>query len=45
MQMTRHSVSAQPHPALITQLEELLAVKERVASNYNIRLQLTKFVL
>jgi DNA polymerase III delta prime subunit len=45
MQMTRHSVSVQPHPALITQLEELLAVKERIASNYNIRLQLTKFVL
>lgn len=45
LQMTRHSVSAKPHPALITQLEELLATKERIASNYNIRLQLTKFVL
>jgi DNA polymerase-3 subunit delta' len=45
LQITRHSVSAKPHPALITQLEQLLATKERIASNYNIRLQLTKFVL
>lgn len=45
MQITRHSVSAKPQTALITQLDELLRVKERITSNYNIRLQLTKFVL
>ncbi|MDB5186732.1 MAG: hypothetical protein JWM07_204 [Candidatus Saccharibacteria bacterium] len=45
MQITRHSVSAKPQAALITQLDDLLQVKERIASNYNIRLQLTKFVL
>lgn len=45
LQITRHSVSAKPQPALITQLEELLQTKERIASNYNIRLQLTKFVI
>lgn len=45
LQITRHSVSAKPQPALITQLEDLLTTKERIASNYNIRLQLTKFVL
>lgn len=45
MQITRHSISAKPQAALITQLEQLLMTKERIASNYNIRLQLTKFVL
>lgn len=45
LQITRHSVSAKPQPALVAQLEELLKTRERIASNYNIRLQLTKFVL
>jgi DNA polymerase III delta prime subunit len=45
LQITRHSLSAKPQAALITQLSLLLATKERIASNHNIRLQLTKFVL
>lgn len=45
LQITRHSLSAKPQQALITQLEQLLITKERIASNYNIRLQLAKFVL
>lgn len=45
IQITRHSVSAKPQQALITQLEKLLTTKERIASNHNIRLQLTAFVL
>lgn len=45
IQITRHSVSAKPQTALISQLETLLAVRERIAGNQNIRLQLAKFVL
>lgn len=45
LQITRHSLSAKPQSGLIAQLESLLDTKERIASNYNIRLQLTKFVL
>jgi len=45
LQITRHSISAKPQAGLVTQLASLLAVKERIASNYNIRLQLTEFVL
>lgn len=45
LQITRYSISGKPQSALITQLEQLLAVKERIASNHNIRLQLTDFVL
>ena len=45
LQITRHSLSAKPQAALIAQLERLLATRERVASNHNIRLQLTKFVI
>lgn len=45
IQITRHSVSAKPQPALIAQLSALLAVKERIAANQNIRLQLTNVVL
>jgi DNA polymerase III delta prime subunit len=45
LQITRHSLSAKPQAALITQLDRLLATRERIASNHNIRLQLTKFVL
>lgn len=45
LQITRHSISAKPQPVLVSQLEALLTVREQIASNYNIRLQLTKFVL
>lgn len=45
LQITRHSLSAKPQAALINQLDALLATKERIASNHNIRLQLTQFVL
>jgi DNA polymerase III delta prime subunit len=45
LQITRHSLSAKPQTALITQLDSLLETKEHIASNYNIRLQLTQFVL
>ncbi|MET0980191.1 MAG: hypothetical protein ABWX90_02980 [Candidatus Saccharimonadales bacterium] len=45
LQITRHSLSAKPQTALVAQLEALLATRERIASNHNIRLQLTKFVL
>jgi DNA polymerase III delta prime subunit len=45
LQLTRHSLSTKPQAALITQLELLLVTRERIASNHNIRLQLTKFVL
>lgn len=45
LQITRHSISAKPQPMLVSQLEALLIVREQIASNYNIRLQLTKFVL
>jgi DNA polymerase III delta prime subunit len=45
LQITRHSISAKPQAALVTQLSALLTVKERIASNYNIRLQLAEFVL
>lgn len=45
LQITRHSISAKPQAALVTQLAALLTAKERIASNYNIRLQLTEFVL
>lgn len=45
LQITKHSLSAKPQAGLITQLGALLATKELIASNHNIRLQLAKFVL
>lgn len=45
LQITRYSLSSKPQLALITQLERLLVTKEQIASNHNIRLQLTNFVL
>jgi replication-associated recombination protein RarA len=41
----RRSVSLKPQPALITQLDKLLDVSERIASNQSTQLQLTQFVL
>lgn len=43
--ITRRSLSQKPQPALIRQLDRLLEVQERIASNHNIRLQLMDFVL
>lgn len=43
--ITRHTVINKPQQTLITQLEGLLDVRERIAANQNIRLQLTDFVL
>ena len=45
IQITRHTLSNKPQPALVNQLDELLTTKERIAANQNIRLQLTNFVL
>ncbi|HET8884552.1 MAG TPA: hypothetical protein VFM68_03730 [Candidatus Saccharimonadales bacterium] len=45
LQIARHSVSAHPQHVLITQLDKLLLVKENIASNHNVRLQLAQFVL
>jgi len=45
LQITRRSLSAKPQTALVGQLEGLLALKEQINSNYNIRLQMTHFVL
>lgn len=45
MQIARHSLSTKPQHSLVVQLEKLLTIKERVAGNHNIRLQLTQFVL
>lgn len=45
LQILRRSMSAKPQQALITELEQLLEIKERVSSNYNIPLQLVQFVL
>lgn len=45
MHITQHTVVNKPQPALIAQLEALLKIKERIAANQNIRLQLTEFAL
>jgi len=45
LQITRRSLSAKPQTALITQLDALLVLKEQINSNFNIRLQMTQFVL
>jgi replication-associated recombination protein RarA len=45
MQILRHSMSAQPQPAVVVQLQKLLELRERLASNHNIPLQLARFVV
>lgn len=45
MHILRRTVSAKPQPALISQLERLLDVRERIAMNHNIALQLAEFVV
>lgn len=43
--MLRRTLSAKPQQALVGQLEQLLAVRENIASNYSVSLQLMRFVL
>jgi DNA polymerase-3 subunit delta' len=45
MHILRRSVSAHPQPALITQLDRLLDVRERLSANQNIALQLARLVV
>lgn len=45
MHILRRTLSAKPQQALVAQLEKLLETSERLASNHNILLQLTQFVL
>jgi replication-associated recombination protein RarA len=41
----RRTLSAKPQQALVVQLERLLEIRERIASNYSVSLQLMQFVL
>jgi DNA polymerase-3 subunit delta' len=41
----RRSMSSKPQASLTPQLEQLLAIKEAISAQHNIRLQLTRFVL
>lgn len=43
--VTRRSLSVKPQPALVSQLDRLLIVREKIEANHNIRLQLMAFVL
>jgi DNA polymerase III delta prime subunit len=43
--IARRGVSAKPQQALISQLDTLLAARENIAANFNVRLQLTRLVL
>ncbi len=45
LSITRRSISQKPQPALVSRLDRLLTVRDLVASNHNIRLQLASFVL
>jgi DNA polymerase-3 subunit delta' len=45
LQIVRRSMSAKPQQALIAQLSLLLSIHENISRQYNIRLQLTRFVL
>lgn len=45
MLVARRSLSAKPQPELVSQLSQLLFVRERITANHNIRLQLMQFVL
>jgi DNA polymerase-3 subunit delta' len=41
----RRTLSAKPQQILVTQLERLLEIREHIASNYSVSLQLMQFVL
>lgn len=43
--LTRRSLTQKPQPALVRQLDRLLIVRDKIAANHNIRLQLMDFVL
>lgn len=45
LKILRRSLSAKPQQTIITQLEQLLNIRDCIASNYNISLQLARFVL
>lgn len=45
IKILRRSISDHPQPAVIDQLKRLLIVKERLASNHNMPLQLAAFVV
>lgn len=45
MMILRRTVAAQPNPATIAKLDELLTARENIARNYSARLQLTRLVL
>jgi DNA polymerase III delta prime subunit len=45
LHITRHTVVNNPQHALITQLNSLLTLKEKIAGNQNTRLQMTEFAL
>lgn len=43
--VTKRSLRAKPQPSLVSQLSELLRVRENISAHYNARLQLAAFVL
>lgn len=45
MMILRRTIAAQPNPATITKLDELLRARESIARNFSARLQLTRLVL
>lgn len=45
MYIIRRSLAANPQPLLVQQLEGLLHIRENIATQHNIRLQLARFVL
>ncbi|HMH70003.1 MAG TPA: AAA family ATPase [Candidatus Saccharimonadales bacterium] len=45
LHILRRSLSAKPQQTIIAQLELLLEIRDNIASNYNISLQLARFVL
>lgn len=45
IKITRRSLSQHVQPSLVKQLERLLEVEEALLANYNVRLQLTQYVI
>ena len=45
MYIIRRSLAANPQPLLVQQLEGLLNIRENIAAQHNVRLQLASFVL
>jgi replication-associated recombination protein RarA len=43
--IARHSLSAKPQPTLVNQLEQLVTVREHLAANFSVRLQLVQLVV